>query len=142
MCARSHRREKHKRALACASGGSSRSRPNSCSWASDHLGRSSGAIYSHSLLESSRTLKQMPHHHAKESVLFGRRVARPDEQLKILPAKTPVEFLELFKAFVPMEDRVDGLQRPILVEDDAAAEMPWPVKDDAVVVQEIKERVR
>ena len=49
-----------------------------------------------------------------------------------------VEFLELFEAFVSMEDRVNRHQRPILVENNAASEKPWPVKDDAIVVQEIK----
>ena len=43
-------------------------------------------------------------HHAKKGVLVIYRVVRPDEQLKILPAKTSVEFLELFEAFVPMKD--------------------------------------
>jgi hypothetical protein len=77
-------------------------------------------------------------HHTKEDSLFICREIGPDEQLKVLPAKTPVELLELFEAFVPMEDRIDGFQSPILVENDAAAEKLWPVKDYAFVVQEIE----
>ncbi len=38
-----------------------------------------------------------------------------------------------------MEYRIDWFQGPILVENDAAAEKPWPIKDDAVVVQKIKQ---
>jgi hypothetical protein len=50
-----------------------------------------------------------------------------------------VEFLEPFKAFVSMEDRIDRLQRPILVDDDAITKEPRPVKQCAVVVQGIKQ---
>ena len=38
-----------------------------------------------------------------------------------------------------MEDRIDRLQRPILVDDDAITKEPRPVKQCAVVVQGIKQ---
>ncbi len=39
---------------------------------------------------------------------------------------------------LPVEDRIDRLQRPILVEDDLILEQPWSVKQDSVMMEEFE----
>ena len=59
---------------------------------------------------------------------------------EIGPTKAPVA-PEQRQDLLPVEEGVDGFQRPILVEDDAIAEESGPVEYDAVVVQEIEQGV-
>jgi hypothetical protein len=56
-----------------------------------------------------------------------RRVVRPDEHLKIFPTKAPVA-TEQRQNLLSVEERVDGFQGSILVEDDLILEQPGPVK--------------
>jgi hypothetical protein len=79
-------------------------------------------------------------HHAQKDGLFLGRVIRPDEQLKILPAKTSVAS-EQWQNLFPVEEGVDCLQSPILVEDDAIAKESGSVEYHAIVVQEIEQGV-
>ena len=57
----------------------------------------------------------------------------PDEHFEIGPAKAPVA-PEQWQGFLSIEERVDGFQRLILVEDDLILEQPGPVKQDSVVM--------
>jgi hypothetical protein len=62
------------------------------------------------------------------------------DRFEIGPAKAPVAS-EKRQDLLSVEDYVNGLQRPILVEDDAITKDSGPIKQDAVVMQEIKQGV-
>jgi hypothetical protein len=59
-------------------------------------------------------------HHAQEDFLLLGRVV-PYQRFEIGPTKAPVA-PEQRQYFVPVEERVDGFQGPVLVEDDEEVE--------------------
>lgn len=86
-------------------------------------------------------MKQIPQgfHHADQQFLLADRAVDPDERLQQGAGKAAAQVPHLPQAGVAIEDGVDGLQRPTLVEDNAILEQALAKKHDACVVQIVEQ---
>jgi len=81
-------------------------------------------------------------HHAEKELLLCRLVALPDDQLEQGARETAVLLAEQLVAFLPVEDGIDRIQGPLLIEDDPVVEQAFPVEHDPGIVEIGEEIVR
>ncbi len=78
-------------------------------------------------------------HHAQEQALLFDVVILPDQQFQKRPSKSAAEAAQFLVRFIAVEDRVDRVQRPALVQNDAVIEQTVSIKGHPSIVQIIQE---